>query len=160
MNTYVGGLHMGQEEKTLAELLGDMEHYSMVVEDIEEAVKYFSAMGYKFGDIEIRARSPDNNPTMLRGKPITYTLKAAVARNTKPALELQEVVEGEPTQKELLDTKGPCVHHLGHLVTDMEVVIARFKELGIDAIQQPMERHRWAMMDTVDMCGTYIEIHE
>lgn len=151
---------MGKEEKTLAELLGEMEHFCIVVEDIEEAVRYFSKMGFEFGDIKIRARSPDENPVTLRGKPITYKLKAVVARNTKPALELEEVVEGSPIQKEFIEARGHGVQHVCYYTPDIEVVIAKFKELGIDVIQRPLDPHRWAMMDTDRMCGFNIEIHE
>jgi hypothetical protein len=117
-------------------------------------------MGYNFEPIHTRARSPTENPVILRGTPISYTLKAAVARNTTPALELTQVIEGDPTQKEFLETKGHSVHHVCYYAPDIEQTIAQFKQLGIDVIQRPVKKHTWAMLDTQKMCGYYIEIHE
>ena len=152
---------MVKKEKTLADvLLREMDHFCIVVKDIEEAVRYFSKMGIEFGDIELRVRSPDVNPTTLRGKLITYTLKVVKSKNTKPTLELEDVVEGRPLQKEFIEAKGQGVQHVCYYTEDLEVAIANFKELGIGVLQRPVAPHTWAMMDTAKMCGFHIEIHE
>jgi len=151
---------MGIEDKTLADLLGEMQHFCVVVDNIDRAIDFFSKMGYKFGEIRIIKRS---GTIILRGKPVSYIFKGANAKNIKPALELTEVVEGEATQKEILEKNGPCIHHLCYSTSDLNEVIAKFKKLGIEAVQilkDPSSPTRFAMIDLTKICGYYIEVTE
>lgn len=144
---------MGKKDETIAELLGEMQHCCIVVKDVEETVKHFSKMGFEFADIRTdEIMRPD---TTLRGKPCPHRLKQAFSKNTKPAFQITEVFEGSPNQKEFIEAKGPGVHHICYSVDDLDVVVAKFKKLGINVLQAGST---WRFMDTSNMCGCIIEI--
>ena len=144
---------MGTKDKTIFELLGEMQHVAISVKDTEEAVKYFSKMGVKFGDINIGAR-PD---ATLRGKPSPHRLKQAMSTNIRPNFQITQIVDGTSSQREFYETKGLGVHHLCYNVDNLEETVAKFKELGIDVLQES-KALGYRFMDTSKICGFVIEI--
>ena len=144
---------MGNKEKTIFELLGEMQHVALSVKDTDEAVNYFSKMGVEFGDISIGAR-PD---VILRGKPSPHRLKQAMSKNVRPNFQITEIVDGSSSQREFFEAKGLGVHHLCYNVDDLQETVAKFKELGIDVLQES-KALGYCFMDTSKICGCVIEI--
>jgi len=144
---------MGTKDKTLFELLGEMQHVALSVKDTEEAVKYFSKMGVEFGDITIGER-PD---ATLRGKPSPHRLKQAMSKNIKPNFQITQIWDGNSSQREFFETKGLGVHHICYNVDDLQETVAKFKELGIDVLQES-KALGYCFMDTSKICGCVIEI--
>jgi len=138
--------------------LPKVHHIGAVVKDIDEGIKYYSA---NFGLGPFETSESSRTGALIRGKLGNYRIKQAFARMGETLLELNEVVEGRPIQREFLETNGEGVHHLGFLMDDLDAAVARVQKKGFSVIQSydsPNGGVRFAFLDTNRVGGLVFEL--
>lgn len=139
--------------------LGEVQHIAIAVRNVEESRKRLSKLGFEFGEIAYGSRSAEQ--ATLRGKPIAYKLRESYTTNMKPKFEVEETIEGKSCQKEFIEEKGEAVQHIAFHVEDLDAEIAKWKKNGVNALQVvKVPQGRWAMMDTMGICGFHFELIE
>ena len=103
----------------------------IVVNDIDQAINYLNSLGVETFEpkrIQITER-------WLRGKPANYKCELKFARLGSVELYLIQPIEGETIHKEVLESKGEGIHHLGFFVADLDKEVAKLTKLGVKVIQ-------------------------
>jgi len=125
----------------------------VVVKNVDEAVKYFSKLG--FGPFRIITKT--RNGAMVHGKPMDYVLRIAFGMFGGLELELIQVLKGRTIQKEFLDQNGEGLHHIGFAVKDVDAEVARWGEAGFPVLQRSREPD-FAYIDTGRIGGVILEL--
>ena len=112
--------------------LPPVSQVGIVVKDIEKTVAfYYSTFG--IGPFAIVPEVKFEG-AMLRGQPISTSIKVAFAQSGPVQIELIQPLEGENIYTEFLESKGEGLHHLGFQVDDFDGLLARFKSKGIEPV--------------------------
>lgn len=144
---------MEQSEKFV---LPDLAQVGVVVEDIEQAVNYYSK---NFGIGPFRIIDMEIPNATLHGKPIALKVRIALARMGPIQFELIEVPPGESIYREFIDQKGPGLHHLGFAVNDLDSEVAKLGRLGIAVLQGgKLGNGGFAYMDSEKTGGVIFEL--
>jgi len=134
-----------------------VHHVGTVVKDLDASIKYYSE---SFGLGPFNVSESSRSGALIRGKSGNYKLRQAFAEMGQTLLELSEVVEGRPIQKEFLEKNGEGVHHLGFVVEDLDVQVAELQKRGFKVIQKydsPPGGLRFAFLDTNKVGGIVFE---
>ncbi|NRA08328.1 MAG: VOC family protein [Myxococcales bacterium] len=110
---------------------GNLNHIGLVVENIEEAVEFYSSV-FGLGPFSVDTYTLES--VSYRGKPVDAVMKAAFAFSGDFMIELVEVVEGETPHTEFFRARGDGVQHMAFPVDDMETSLKRLAERGIEPI--------------------------
>jgi len=137
-------------------------HVSVVVRDMEKAMKFYEAMGIgPFPPLlGPQGKVPLANKT-LHGKPADWELDLRHAEGGVGDLtfELIQPLEGDTPVKEFLEKKGEGIQHIGFFVDDMEQETARMAEKGFKITQSAeTPTVKWAYFGTDDVGGFSIEL--
>lgn len=137
-------------------------HVSVVVRDMEKAIKFYEAMGIgPFPPLlGPQGKVPLANKT-LHGKPADWELDLRHAEGGVGDLtfELIQPLEGDTPVKEFLEKKGEGIQHIGFFVDDMEQETARMAEKGFKITQSAeTPTVKWAYFGTDDVGGFSIEL--
>jgi catechol 2,3-dioxygenase-like lactoylglutathione lyase family enzyme len=103
-----------------------VHHVGVVVEDMGQALRFYEALGGKFGDVHL--------PTVereYRGQPasnIRMHIKMGHLGNT--GMELIQPVEGQSAQMEFLHRCGGGLHHICFSVADLKQEVLRLEKQG------------------------------
>ena len=112
--------------------LPPVSQVGIVVKDIEKtAAFYYSTFG--IGPFAIVPEVKFEG-AMLRGQPISTSIKVAFAQSGPVQIELIQPLEGKNIYTEFLDSRGEGLHHLGFQVDDFDGLLARFKSKGIEPV--------------------------
>jgi len=111
--------------------LPPVQQVSIVVEDMDRAIEYYSST---FGIGPFKVVDIDMEGVLLRGKPISTTIKVAFAKSGPLQVELIQPVEGKNIYTEFLDSKGEGLHHLGFQVDDLDAILAELAKEGIEPV--------------------------
>ncbi len=136
-------------------------HASLVVKDMDAAIKYFEAMG--MGPFPPFLGGPGMSFTgkTVRGKPEDYDMDLRLAKGDTGGMgfELIQPLKGRSIYNEFLEKKGEGIHHLAFMVDDIDTEIAEMEKKGFKVIQTgAMPNTRWAYFDTDKLGGMIIEL--
>ena len=128
----------------------------VIVKDLDKTVSFFTAIG--LGPFIIRnARHP---AATVRGNKESYEVRIAICQQGPLQFELIEYIEGKTIHKDFLDQKGEGLHHIRFMVSDLDNVINKFAEIGVDVLQEDRFENGGgiAYMDSKKTGGAVIEI--
>jgi len=148
------------KKKTIGEILSKFHHISIIVNDMDKAVKYYEALG--IGPFE------DSNMVhidrKLYGKPAPTDIKNLVkATNLGPiGIELLQPVFGESPQKQFLKSHGEGIHHIAFIVDDIKEATSIMIEAGFNVVSSSNNKGGGGMafFDTDRVGGVQIELEE
>ena len=104
----------------------------VVVKDLDKTVSFLTAIG--LGPFVIRnAKHP---AATVKGKKESYVVRIALSQQGPLQFELIEYVEGKTIHKDFLDEKGEGLHHIRFMVSDLDNVIDKFSEMGVEVLQE------------------------
>lgn len=137
-------------------VLPPLHHIGTVVKDIEKTAEYYSAT-FGVGPFAIRESFMEN--VLLRGRPVSPTIKVGSAKFGGTELELIQPVEGESVYAEFLSSNGEGLHHIGFEVTDIENKLAILAEEGIIPIfNRKSAKSNFAYLNSDQVGGVIIEL--
>ena len=145
----------------------DINQVATVVSNLEDAVKKVSKT-LALGPWEIITFGPPRHfDTQVRGKPVFYSHKLAIAYMGPVQFEIIEPLEGPSIYKEFLkEGKDGMLHHVARYYqswNDINQEIARFEKQGIKVIQTgrfgTKEKYgQYFYFDTIPKIGFTYEI--
>jgi catechol 2,3-dioxygenase-like lactoylglutathione lyase family enzyme len=113
---------------------GQLHHISIVVQDIDRAVKFYESIGIgPFTDYPplqeyVKLEIPDEEGF--------FNLMIKCAQIGPIELQLIQPTKGESHYKDFLKNRGEGVYHLGFVVDDIEQSESVVKEMGLDTISK------------------------
>jgi len=136
-----------------------LHHVTVVVKDIERAVKFYSSVG--IGPFV----APDSHvfpKKTLWGEPITFKLIIKEAQIGSAVLQLVQHVKGEGLYKEFADNRGEGVQHLGFTVDDIDMAEKKAVKLGLKVSQRGRREDGsgYTYFDTEEPGGVVLEIRQ
>jgi methylmalonyl-CoA/ethylmalonyl-CoA epimerase len=138
--------------------IGEICQIGIVVRDLQKATdNYWSTLG--IGPwMTVRIEPPLLRDVTMRGIPVEASMLAAIAQSGSIQLELIEPLEGPSIWKEFLEERGEGLHHVQSLVQDPDVVLAAFREMGVDMLMSGrIGDNIFYYMDTEPLLGTIYE---
>ncbi len=134
---------------------------NIVVRDIEEAVKGWSALLGR-DDLKIQSRHLEGGENYTyRGEPVSCDLKVCDIDMGSFVIELHEPAGGPSSFQEFLEKHGNGVHHIGFEVgADRDQVIADLKDAGYD-VNRTLGIYpgsSWTIVDGEDRLGVNLNI--
>lgn len=137
----------------------ELHHVTVVVEDMERAVKFYTSVG--IGPFEPPEKHVFPKKT-LRGKPITSKLLIREAQIGLAVLQLVQHIKGEDVYKEFVDKRGGGIQHLGFTVDDIDKEEAKAVKLGLKVTQRGRREDGtgYTYFDTESLGGVVIEIRQ
>ena len=151
---------MPEEIKTSEESpFSQLHHVTVVVKDIERAVKFYSSVG--LGPLVSPEKHVFANKT-LRGKPLTHKLLIRETHIGPAVLQLVQHVEGEDVYKEFIDKRGEGVQHLGFVVDNIDKAEDAAVKMGLKVTQRSRgeDGSGFAYFDTELLGGVVLEIRK
>jgi methylmalonyl-CoA/ethylmalonyl-CoA epimerase len=133
----------------------------VVVNDLQEAMeRYWNVFG--IGPWQIYTFAPPFvKETILRGKPVPYTMRLALAQVGNIEWELIQPLEGPSVYKEFLKQKGGGLHHVACDVGDYDQAVSALKKHGIGiAMSGTTPVDTFAQMDTEKKLFAGFEIYK
>lgn len=106
----------------------DLHHVCLVVDDIEESVKYFESLGIT-GWQNYPPLSDYTEVSLSREDFETLTYKFVNLGEVQ--LQLCEPGPGDTSQRHFLETRGPGVYHLGFSASDVDDSETTATEAGL-----------------------------
>lgn len=100
----------------------ELDHIGIAVENLEQGVKFYQALGFAAMQIE------DVPSEKVR----TGFLKL----ENQASLELLEPTSDDSVIKKFLEKRGPGIHHICLRVTDIEAVVLNLKAKGMRLINE------------------------
>ncbi len=137
-------------------------HIGVVVKDVEKVVQYYSSV-FGIGPFDIYNFEP--RKAWLRGKKVKpFQLKIATANLGQPALELIQVIDGDPPHRDFLNIHGEGLQHIGFYVDNYDEWKTYVEGEGIEVlceaeIEDPVRGKRRAFyMNSGQIGGVLFEI--
>lgn len=105
----------------------------VVVKDMDQAIKRFSALG--IGPFYPKT-PPRNAKSFFRGKPFVSAdrVKIMAAQLGNSELELIQPLDGESPHKEYLDSKGEGIQHIAFAVDNLDEAVEKLKAEGSEVL--------------------------
>ena len=131
------------------------------MKNIDKAIDYLQSLGMgpfqgpggaRWGEIVFRGE--------LHGKPEEWKVKISNAQMGDAQLELLEPSGGRSALQESLDATGEGLHHIGYLVDDLDVEIARGVSQGLKVwtMSRPEKRPGFVYFEPTKVAGIAIEL--
>lgn len=133
------------------------DQIGVVVKDIEATKKFLEE---KLGIGPVILVELNDCRASYKGKEVEYKLKVGLVNVGGVALELMEVVEGEPILKDYLPSSGQGVHHLGVYVDDLDKAVKEWEAEGGKILQRGsfMKGGGTAYIDSPENFGPLVEL--
>ncbi len=104
--------------------LGEIAQIALVVHDLQQALEtYWKVLGIGPWSIYTYA-PPALRETMVRGKPVEYSMRLAIAHVGALQVELIQPLEGPSIYKEFLAERSEGLHHIQSRVDDIAKTLA------------------------------------
>lgn len=139
--------------------LGDVLQVGLVVRDLQKSMEtYWKLLG--IGPWRIYTYAPPAlRETMVRGKPVEYSMQLALAQAGSVQLELIQPLEGPSIYVEHLAARGEGLHHIQSKVENIEEVLAAFEKRGIGVLMSgKLGDGEFYYLDTEPTLGVIYEI--
>jgi 4-hydroxyphenylpyruvate dioxygenase-like putative hemolysin len=135
-----------------------VDQLAFVYKDVEKQAKIMESIyGFSkfiFGDWE-------TNTTKFRGKDSEVTSRIAFSRLGSTQIELIQWKSGDCSYKEFLDEGKEGFHHIACYIENTEHYIKKFKDRGIDILQEVNVLYtRCTYMDSQETLGVIVELLE
>ncbi len=149
-------VHSGEEGQLN---LGEIAQVALVVHDLERAMEtYWKVLGIGPWSIYTYA-PPALRETMVRGKPVQYSMRLAIAHVGALQVELIQPLEGPSIYKEFLAEQGEGLHHVQSRVDDIAKTLAAFGRKGIGVLMSgKFGEGEYYYMDTERLFGFPYEV--
>ena len=137
----------------------EISQIGVVVKDLMKALEnYWKTMG--IGPWRIYTFAPPAlRETMIRGKPVPYSMRLAVTEIGQIQYELIEPLDGPSIYKEFLASKGEGLHHIQSRLDDVTSELTEFKRIGINVLMSgKFKGGEFYYMDTEPILGTIYEL--
>jgi len=133
-----------------------VDQLGYVYKDIKKQAKIMETF---FGIPKFNILGPIEMEINYRGKETKWTAYGAFSRLFENVeVELIQYESGECIHKEFLDQGKEGLHHVRYDVSDLQAIIEKFKEEGIDVSQSgKIVGLKYAYMDTESLLGTILE---
>ncbi len=135
----------GIDNTALDSLFGRVDQVGVVVRDAEKSAKYyekfFGVDSFVFMEGEETARLGDGSEITIKGL-------LAFAQLGDVQIELIQILEGPSIHVDFLKETGEGIHHVGIYTSNLDGDVERFKEKGINVLQEGTGAIRYAYMDT------------
>ncbi|MDR1633899.1 MAG: VOC family protein [Bifidobacteriaceae bacterium] len=134
-----------------------------VTDDVERSAKYFAALlGIEPPTEYAKAADPAVARAVYRGQ-TNADVGCKIAMFTLGNLDIEFLEpDGRPSAwQELLDAKGPCIHHIAFASSDVDADLPKFAEHGAELAQKgdyDGNSGQYAYVDTVPQLGAFIEL--
>ncbi|MDR2373478.1 MAG: VOC family protein [Bifidobacteriaceae bacterium] len=134
-----------------------------VTDDVEKASAYFARLlGLDPPTEFMKAADPALAKAVYRGQENADVMcKIAMFQLGNIDIEFLQP-DGRPSAwQELLDAKGPCIHHIAFASTDIDGDLAKLAENGNELVQKgdyDGNTGQYAYVDTVPQLGAFIEL--
>jgi hypothetical protein len=126
-----------------------------VYKDIEKQAKIMENMS---GVSKFVVFDPVDVKVKYRGVDKTLRMRGGFGTIYDTQIELLQPIEGESIYTEFLNQGREGFHHICYTVDDLQAVINKYKEAGIDVLQSgKLMTTKYAYMDTEDLMGLIIE---
>ena len=112
--------------------LPDMSQIGIVVKDLDKTLEYYEKILGLGPFVELKIPYSDK---YYKGKPADFFFRFGFCSLGPVELEVIEPVTPPTIYHDFLEEKGEGIHHIGFDVEDMDEIISRCKELGIDVLQ-------------------------
>ena len=136
-----------------------IDQLGYVYKDIDKQAKIMENM---FGVSKFVVFDPVEVKVNYRGDNKTIKMKAGFGTlYDDTQVELLQPVEGESMYNEFLNQGREGFHHILYIVDNLQAVINKYKEMGIDVIQSgKVMTSSYAYMDTEELLGIIIEFSQ
>jgi len=124
-----------------------IDQIGIVVRDMEATMKFYRSFGLE--------------PFLTLESAInTAKLKIGLLQLGDVQLELIQVLEGKTIHSKFLEERGEGVHHLGHIVVDLEKELIKLEKGGIKVLERGMvhDMVKFAYLDTEETLGVILEL--
>jgi methylmalonyl-CoA/ethylmalonyl-CoA epimerase len=138
-------------------------HASIVVKDMEKAIKYFETLDVGPFPAFLGGPGMKFAGKTVRGKQVDYDMDLRLATSQLGGIgfELIQPLKGDTVYTEFLEKKGEGLHHLAFGVEDFDAEVEDMKKRGFKVVQTgAMGPSRWAYFDTDKLGGMLIELCE
>jgi 4-hydroxyphenylpyruvate dioxygenase-like putative hemolysin len=139
----------------------EITQIGIVVKNLQKAMEnYWETLG--IGPWRIFTYQPPafKEPT-IRGKPMNYSMKIALAQIGSLQIELIEPLEGPSIYKEFLRQRGEGVHHIQSRPKDLSETLGSFKKSGVNVLMSgKFGEGAFYYMDSEPVLGIIIEVVE
>jgi len=137
----------------------EITQVGIVVRDLQRAMEnYWKTLG--IGPWRIFTYQPPTlKEPMIRGKPVNYSMKIALAQIGSLQIELIEPLEGPSIYKEFLRQRGEGLHHIQSRPKDLNETLESFKKSGVNILMSgKFGEGAFYYMDSEPVLGIIIEI--
>ena len=132
-----------------------IDQLGYVYKDIEKQAKIMENM---FGVSKFVVFDPVDVKVNYRGVDKTIKMKAGFGTLYDTQIELLQPVEEESIYNEFLNLGREGFHHILYIVDNLQAVINKYKEVGIEVIQSgKVMTSSYAYMDTEELLGLIVE---
>ncbi len=134
-------------------------HICFVTDDIEAQTAWFANL-FDIDPPAIGSAPPlEIARPCHRGEPTTAGFRQVILRWRDTEIELIQPDDAPSSWRELLDERGPSVHHIGFGVPDLEATAAELAEQGYEGVHSgAWESGRYLYVDTGARLGTFLEL--
>jgi methylmalonyl-CoA/ethylmalonyl-CoA epimerase len=137
-------------------LFSNLHHITVVVEDIDKAIKFYESFGV--GPFKIH---PNYENINFEERPGFYKM-VKVAEMGEIEIQLVQPNQQESLQKDFYENKGQGVQHLGFVVDDIDTAEDKLKRLGLKVIESKRrpEGGGHAFFDTEEIAGVALLVRQ
>ena len=137
-----------------------LHHISIVVKDIDAAVKFYESNG--IGPFKSYPPIKEYVKIDVPDKEGFYNLTIKYTRIGPVELQLIQPGAGQSIYKDFLAKKGEGVYHLGFVVDDIEKSEVEVKAMGLDVISSGRRANGsgFSYLDTADKAGVTLLIRQ
>jgi len=138
-------------------------HASIVVKDMEKAIKYFEVLDVGPFPPFIGGPGMAFSGKTVKEKQVDYDMDLRLAKGDLGGVgfEIIQPLKGDTVYTEFLQKKGEGVHHLAFGVEDFDAEVEDMKKRGFKIVQTgALGNVRWAYFDTDKLGGMLIELCE
>ena len=140
-------------------------HVAVIVADMDKAVDYYHSLGVFTFPPEFMLDSSTYQDYEVYGKKsksLEDRTRMQFVKSGDFILELVSPAEGKPIHKDVLETQGEGIHHIGFLVDDLAAEIERLGKQGAPVLYYVKQKNgsAFAYFDTSKLGGAIIELIE
>ncbi len=138
----------------------NLHHISIVVRNIDEAVKFYTSIG--IGPFEEYPPLRDYIKLNQKDEIGFYNIRVKVAQIGPIQIQLIQSGEGKSLYKDFLMKKGEGVYHLGFVVDDVDKSEAEVKKLGLNVLSSGRRKDGsgFSYLDTEERGGVTLLIRQ
>lgn len=140
-----------------------IDQVGLVVRDLDATMRHLHAVA-GVGPWWVKTFAPPHHhDTRLRGKPVHYTMRVALARTGATQWELIQPLEGPSIYTEFLDAHGEGLHHVQMALgpEGYDACVARMTALGCPPLMEGrFHTARYCYFDSEGPLTTVLEIRD